>query len=333
VPSSSDRDRNGSSLTGRMSRRALQPLHAVAHAGRGALVDEAERAIDGILAGPIPETLGRSLVENRVVERLATAALRASAAGGGGPEEALARVDALVARALDDPVLRRTLARAVDADITTELVDALAGSPAFKRLLARVVEAPEVRHALQRQTAGLGADVVNGLRSRAERLDGSSEAVTRRRLHRPPADEPTQRYAGVATRGIALGADAIFANLLFLLVGALCGLFASLFGPLRPMWLVDALAGAGWTLLLAVYFAGFWTAAGQTPGMRLMRLRVVDGSDAHPSGLRSLVRLVGLALAIIPLGAGFLPVLVDDRRRALQDYLAGTAVVHAPDDY
>jgi uncharacterized RDD family membrane protein YckC len=39
--------------------------------------------------------------------------------------------------------------------------------------------------------------------------------------------------------------------------------------------------------------------------------------------------VVGLALAIIPLFAGFLPVLVDDRRRALQDLLAGTVVLHA----
>jgi len=325
VPASSGRDRNGSSLTGRMGRRALQPLHAVAQAGRGALADEAERAIDGIMAGPIPEGLGRSLVEHRVVERLVVAGLRTTAS-----DEAPGRLEELVARALDDPALRRTLARAVDATMTTELVDAIAGSPAFRRLLTRVVEAPEVRHALERQTAGLGADVVNGARSRAERVDDSSEAAFRRLLRRPPADESTRRYAGVATRGTALAADAVLVNLAFLLGGALCGLFASLFGPLRPMWLVDALAGAGWTILLAVYFVGFWSAAGQTPGLRMMRLRVVDGSGGPPSGLRSLVRLVGLALAIIPLCAGFLPVLADDRRRALQDYLAGTVVVHAP---
>jgi uncharacterized RDD family membrane protein YckC len=41
------------------------------------------------------------------------------------------------------------------------------------------------------------------------------------------------------------------------------------------------------------------------------------------------VRLVGLVLAIVPLFAGILPALVDDRRRALQDFLAGTTVVYA----
>jgi uncharacterized RDD family membrane protein YckC len=40
------------------------------------------------------------------------------------------------------------------------------------------------------------------------------------------------------------------------------------------------------------------------------------------------VRLVGLWLAIAIAFLGFLPVLVDDRRRALQDFLSGTEVVY-----
>jgi uncharacterized RDD family membrane protein YckC len=63
--------------------------------------------------------------------------------------------------------------------------------------------------------------------------------------------------------------------------------------------------------------------------MRLFRLRVLHGSEA-PSVWRSFVRLVGLALAIIPCFAGFVPVLFDSRRRALQDYMAGTVVVYDP---
>ena len=42
---------------------------------------------------------------------------------------------------------------------------------------------------------------------------------------------------------------------------------------------------------------------------------------------RALVRFAGLIVAIIPFFAGFVPVLFDDRRRALQDYVAGTSVV------
>jgi uncharacterized RDD family membrane protein YckC len=91
----------------------------------------------------------------------------------------------------------------------------------------------------------------------------------------------------------------------------------------------DTLLGVGWFLIVAVYFVGFWTVLGQTPGLRLVGVRVVDHRGRSPSVLRSIVRLIGLALAVIPLFAGFLPVFFDRRRRALQDYLAGTDVVAA----
>jgi uncharacterized RDD family membrane protein YckC len=60
-----------------------------------------------------------------------------------------------------------------------------------------------------------------------------------------------------------------------------------------------------------------------------MRLRVADRAGGPPSVARSLLRLVGLWLAIVPLFAGFLPVLFDARRRGLQDFLAGTVVLYA----
>jgi uncharacterized RDD family membrane protein YckC len=40
------------------------------------------------------------------------------------------------------------------------------------------------------------------------------------------------------------------------------------------------------------------------------------------------VRFVGLWIAFSFILLGFVPVLVDDRRRALQDFLAGTVVVY-----
>jgi uncharacterized RDD family membrane protein YckC len=58
-----------------------------------------------------------------------------------------------------------------------------------------------------------------------------------------------------------------------------------------------------------------------------MGIRVVDGSGAPLRPLRAAVRLAGTVLCVLTWGAGFLLVLVDDRRRGLQDVLAGTAVV------
>ena len=43
---------------------------------------------------------------------------------------------------------------------------------------------------------------------------------------------------------------------------------------------------------------------------------------------RSVVRLVELVLAIVPLFAGFIPVLFTERRRGLPDFLAGTVVLY-----
>ncbi len=62
--------------------------------------------------------------------------------------------------------------------------------------------------------------------------------------------------------------------------------------------------------------------------MRLLGLRVVTRAGLPPSPSRSLLRLVGLALAIAPMLLGFLPVFFDSSRRALQDFLAGTLVVY-----
>ncbi len=112
------------------------------------------------------------------------------------------------------------------------------------------------------------------------------------------------------------------------MLGALIGLVTSLVGDLRPQWVVALLAAAGWALIVGGYFTLFWSTTGQTPGMRLMRLQVVTYAGGRVHFFRALIRLGGLVLAIIPLGAGFVPVLFDDRRRGLQDLLARTLVIH-----
>jgi len=140
----------------------------------------------------------------------------------------------------------------------------------------------------------------------------------------------THSTAGVATRGLALAIDAALANLLVLVLAALIGLVGSLVGELRPKWLVALLAAVGWSLVVGGYFALFWAATGQTPGMRLMRLRVVTYGGAEIHLARALIRLGGLVLSIIPLFAGFIPVLFDERRRALHDLIARTLVVRVP---
>lgn len=135
-------------------------------------------------------------------------------------------------------------------------------------------------------------------------------------------------YGGIATRAIALTIDMALAHVIVFFLGAVVALVGSLAGEATLNTLETILAACAWVFVVATYFIVFWSTAGQTPGMRAMSLRVIDARGAHPGTVRSIVRLVGLVLAIIPLGAGFIPVLIDDRRRALQDFMAGTVVVY-----
>jgi uncharacterized RDD family membrane protein YckC len=137
-------------------------------------------------------------------------------------------------------------------------------------------------------------------------------------------------YAGIATRAIGLAIDVGIAQVIVFAGGAVLALVASLVGDLDGLdTLGTILAAVAWVTVVGFYFVVFWSTAGQTPGMRLMGLRVLTYDGRHPGLWRSFVRLIGLGLAIIPLFAGFLPVLVDDRRRGVHDMLAGTFVIYA----
>jgi uncharacterized RDD family membrane protein YckC len=137
-------------------------------------------------------------------------------------------------------------------------------------------------------------------------------------------------YQGLVTRALAFSVDAAIVNLIALVVGVGVGLALSILSISDTAETVLLACGAGafavWTV---AYFAVFWSTTGQTPGNRLMRIRVRTDAGAVLSLRRSLVRFAALVLAALPLFAGFLPVLVDDRRRGLHDMLAGTVVVGA----
>jgi uncharacterized RDD family membrane protein YckC len=290
-------------------RAAFFPARAAARVWRGPLeaaVDEVmsapevARVVDRALAGPLPEEIARSIVRHRVLERI-VAELAASG-----------ELERLVSAALASP---RTL----------ELTDKVLASDESQHALRHVASSPELRDAIARQTTGLAEEVVGGVRASAARFDDRAERIVRR-----PARPARTIYAGIGTRALALATDGAVTIVLFMAAVGMAALIASLVGGLRPEWLVGLLLASGWMLVVATYFVLFWSSAGQTPGMRLLRLRVLGPGGAAPSVARSLVRLVGLVLAIVPLFAGFVPVLFDERRRGLADFLAGTVVVYEP---
>jgi uncharacterized RDD family membrane protein YckC len=138
-------------------------------------------------------------------------------------------------------------------------------------------------------------------------------------------------YQGLVTRVIAFAVDAAIINLIALVVGVGVGLALSILTISDNVQTVLlACAAAAFVVWTVVYFAVFWSTTGQTPGNRLMRIRVCGADDGAVLSLRrSLVRFGALLLAALPLFAGFLTVLVDERRRGVHDMLAGTVVVGA----
>jgi uncharacterized RDD family membrane protein YckC len=137
-----------------------------------------------------------------------------------------------------------------------------------------------------------------------------------------------QVYEGLVTRGIAFAVDAALINAIALAVGVGVGLALSILSIPHDLQVVLlACGGAAFVVWTVAYFVVFWSTTGQTPGNRLMHIRVCRDDGAVLTPRRSLARFGALLLAALPLLAGFLPVVVDDRRRGVHDMLAGTVVV------
>ena len=263
-------------------------------------------------------------------EELAAAGREVEARGRRRLEEAMSdeAVEALGRRLLASPAFERLVREAADSALARELMDEAIRSAAMQKAVDEMLTGP-VRGAIGHETKTLWNEVAGRLADGAARAEDSLEqavhAAFRRRPRVAVAGEPV--YAGLASRVLSGVIDLMLANVLVLGLGALIGVLGVLLGLSPPGVVVAVLAGAGWTFFLLGYAALFWSTAGQTPGMRVARLRV-EGPDGSPPGVgRSLLRALAALVALAPLGLGLVPVLFDRRRRALQDFVARTVVV------
>lgn len=142
-----------------------------------------------------------------------------------------------------------------------------------------------------------------------------------------PARVRPEGYVGIVTRAVALVIDAAAVNVIAIVIGACVQLLISLFSGHTDLGPAAALfTGVGWFFWAGLYFTVFWDLTGETPGNRVMGIRVtsVDGGNVHL--VEAILRYVGLVLALASLGLGFLPVLFNERRRGLHDWMGGTVV-------
>ena len=160
-------------------------------------------------------------------------------------------------------------------------------------------------------------------------------AVATRDVVRPAAaaDAAPSHYAGLVTRTIAFVVDAAVIDAIAALLGlAAATVIVLLHVSDNTKTVLAAVGGVVFALWAALYFVVFWSTTGQTPGNHLMRIRVTRSTGVPLRPRHAVVRLVALVAAIIPLGAGVVPILFTRRRRALQDFVAGTVVTQVTDD-
>lgn len=259
-------------------------------------------------------------VESEAVERAIARVLQ-----GPAVEEAMNS-------ALESDAVKRALIDALDSELVDEVWRRLLASDETQRLVERIAEAPEIRAAISAQSVGLIEDIGHTIGNGTRRLDGALERAVRRILFRPRRTEPTDR-AGIATRGVAFLLDGLIVNLAFSGLAALAALIASAFtgNGNGVSDLALAFGTAAWLALGALYLVGFWSLAGQTLGMRFIGIRLAVAGQGLPFR-QSVRRLLGLVLAWIPFGLGFLGILFDERRRAWDDRLGGTDVVYEEND-
>jgi uncharacterized RDD family membrane protein YckC len=247
-------------------------------------------------------------------------------------ERAIARVlqgpvvEEAVEQALTSPAIERALTEALDSEMIDRLWERLLASDEAQKLVERIAEAPEVRAAIASQGVGLIDDLGRETAKTTHRLDRVVERLARGLLRRPKRESETDR-AGAVSRGLALVLDAAILNAGFFAVSSIVALLGSLIFNESSAPAI-AIGATAWFFAGAAYLVFFWSLAGQTPGMRFLRIRL-DSPAGRRIGLGpALRRFAGLVLSFLTFGIGFIGILFSDRRRGWADRLAGTEVVY-----
>jgi uncharacterized RDD family membrane protein YckC len=253
-------------------------------------------------------------IESEAVERAIARVLR-------GPV-----VEEAVQEALESDAVKRAILEAMDSELVDEVWRRLLASEETQQLIERIAGAPELRAAISAQGAGLLDDLGRTIGRLARRFDDELERIVRRLVFRKRRAEPTN-HAGAVSRAAAFAIDAVFINLGFTALAALVTLVDNAFGGSAEGGSSFAIAAGSltWLALSGAYFVGFWSLAGQTPGMRFLGVRLAGG---RLSLGRSIGRMFGIGISIIFLGLPFLGIIFRQSRQGFADRIAGTEVVY-----
>ena len=119
---------------------------------------------------------------------------------------------------------------------------------------------------------------------------------------------------GIVTRAVSWLPDAIAINVVAIATGLGAELVLSIFPVSRDLASVlKPIAGVAYIVWTGLYFVVFWSWTGQTLGARTMQIQLVSANGGRVKPARAVVRWVGMNLAMVPLFAGFAPILFKRR--------------------
>jgi len=268
--------------------------------------------IDRTIEAATEEAIVRA-IESEAVERAIVRVLQ-------GPV-----VEDAVQGALTSPAVERAVIEALDSEMVDRVWAELLDSDEVQKLIERIADAPEIRSAIASQGLGLLDDISGQLQRATRGLDDAIERIVRAVLRKRKREErPPQ--AGLVTRGTAFAADLGIIDVGFIAFSALVAL---IWGTGQGASVAAILAGIGvWIVIGGIYLTFFWSLAGQTPGMRLLGIRI-EHEGSHRLGFKTARRrVVALLLAIIPLGLGLVGIVTREKRQGFHDRVAGTEVLY-----
>ena len=290
--------------------RAPLPARLLGGGARGARRVAKAAGVDRAVEAATEEAIVRA-VESPAVERALVRVLQ-----GPAVEEAMRG-------AVQSPAVER--ADALDSELVDEVWKRLLASDEAQQLVERIAEAPEVRAAIASQGVGFLDDIRQQIGGIARKADGAIERILRRITRRPQRTRLTE-CAGAFTRTLAFVIDVGVLNLAFIAISALVAFVASLVYPSDAAVPAIAIGAVAWLIAGAAFMVAFWGLLGQTPGMRIVGLRVVSLDQPQMDLRIAIRRLFGFILAVLTLGLGFLGIVFSDRRRGLEDTIGHTEV-------
>jgi uncharacterized RDD family membrane protein YckC len=159
--------------------------------------------------------------------------------------------------------------------------------------------------------------------------DAAGRALAKPAVVLPRTVIATGGYSGLVTRALGGAVDALVIDVIALFVAAVVALVLSIFPvPHDTKTVLAIVGGVLFAVWVVAYFVTFWSTTGQTPGDRVMHIQVVRENGGALKPWRAALRLAGAVIGLI-LFVGYIPILLNDRRRALHDWMAGTVVIEA----